>query len=132
MAKAKKELQKQRVALDSRKLTREASAALSELTNLLFSGYEVMTIDTVLERFNLLKAECGGDAKVSLKTDDYFGNEANIIWYRDETDDEFKKRLARNVAISEGQRKKRAADRVKKIENEKADLERLRKKYPNG
>ena len=130
MAKAKKAPQKQRISLDSSKLSREASLALSSLSNLLFSGYEVMTLDKTLEHFKLLKKECGGDAKISLSQDDYFGNAANITWYRDETDEEFAKRLKRNAAIAEGQRKKRATDKKKAIVDEKATLKRLQKKYP--
>ena len=101
MAKAKKEPQKQRIALDASKLSREASMALSSLTCLLSSGYDLVTLDEVLERFKLLKKECGGDANIRLMEDDHFGNSADITWYRDETDMEFAKRLVRNAAIAE-------------------------------
>ena len=132
MAKAKKAPQKLKIALDSSKLSREACIALSELTNLLSSGYMVVTLDDTLERFKLLKKECGGDAKISLIQDDYHGNTANIVWYRDETDEEFAKRLVRNKNIAAGQKKKRATDKIKAITKEKADLKRLQKKYPKG
>lgn len=120
---------KRRIALDASKLSQEASAALNGLTELL-SGYGDITIDKVLERFNLLRAECGGDAKVSLKEDDYWGDSADITWYRDETDDEFKKRLKKNKAIAEGQRKRTVILKKKKIADEKDELKRLRAKYP--
>lgn len=129
MAKAKKAPQKHRIALDASKLTVEASVALSGLTELL-CGYSDMTIDKVLESFTLLNAECGGDAKVSLKEDDYFGNSADIVWYRYETDEEFKKRLARNEVNSKAQIKRNATLRKKKIADEKDELKRLRAKYP--
>jgi len=130
MAKAKKAPQKNRITLDASKLSIKASTTLSSLTRLLSYGYDTMTIDDALECFKRLKTECGGDAKVSLSEDDYMGNSANIIWYRDETDEEFAKRLKRNAAIAEGQRKKRATDKLKAIANEKVDLRRLQKKYP--
>lgn len=130
MAKKKEAPKKHRIALDACKLSQEASIVLSSLTCLLSGAYELVTLDEVLERFKLLKKECGGDAKISLREDDYFGNSADITWYRDETDEEFAKRLKRNVAIAEGQRKKRATDKIKAIEKDKADLKRLRAKYP--
>lgn len=130
MAKAKKAPKKHRIALEANKLSREASIALSSLTCLLSYGYDMMTIDSALERFKLLKKECGGDAKIRLCEDDHFGNSADITWYRDETDEEFKKRLARNEANSKAQIKRNATLRKKKIVDEKAELKRLRAKYP--
>ena len=130
MAKAKKEPKKLRIALDSSQLSRDACITLSSLTCLLSYGYDVMTIDSALESFKLLKKECGGDAKIRLSEDDHMGNSADITWYRDETDVEFEKRLKRNKAIAEGQRKKRATDKKKSIVKEKAELKRLQKKYP--
>ena len=129
MAKAKKEPQKQRIELDASNLTVNASKALSSLTCLLSSGYDLTTLDEVLEHLKLLKKECGGDSKIRLMEDDYMGNSADITWYRDETDVEFEKRLKRNKAIAEGQRKKRITDNLKKIVDEKATLARLQKKY---
>ena len=130
MTKAKKAPQKHRVALDTSKLSREACIALDSLTCLLSYGYDEMTIDSTLERFNLLKKECGGDAKIRLSQDEYMGNSADITWYRDETDMEFKKRLARNEINAKAQVKRSATLKKKKVVDEKAELKRLKAKYP--
>lgn len=131
MAKAKKEHQKIKIVLGMNDLSVETLKAVSGLTELLY-GYQKLTVDALLARFAHIKGECGGDAMITLTHDDYYGSSADILWTRDETDDEFEKRLAKNAKVAETRRKRRAAEKIQKVNDEKAELARLLKKYPEA
>lgn len=90
-----------------------------------------MDIDRIIEIATLIREECG-NAQIEINYDEYFGSSVSLHWSRLETDEEFKKRLARSVkakisavAAVKTRREKKKADELK-------ELARLLIKYPNG
>ena len=128
MAKAKKG-ERGKVQLDHNNLSDETRELLDSLDDVVSSYGNMMSIKDLAKIVDAVKAECGEDAEVSVHMDDYFGNSVTIKWYRPETDDEWDKRLVANKNKAAGQRKKRATDKKKKEIKERAELERLSKKY---
>ena len=128
MAKKKSE-ERGKVTLGLNNLTSETHALLQRLDDVVSQCGDSMPIKDLSEIVDVIKVECGEDAKVSVHIDDYFGNHVNIEWYRPETDEEWAKRLERNKNIAAGQRKKRVADKVQKEADERAQLARLTEKY---
>lgn len=113
------------VQLTDKDLSQEGRGALCNL------GDRYTTINEIQEALDVLKAEGVGNAKLEFESDNYYGDtDAIIRWYRDETDEEWATRIAKNKKIAAEQRKKRAADKKQKIENEKTELRRLSAKYP--
>lgn len=127
---AKKKIQERgKIALDHTDLTDETRTALDRLDDVVSSYGNMMSINDLAEIVDAVKAECGEDAEISVHIDDYYGNSVNIRWSRPETDEEWAKRLERNKNIAAGQRKKRATEKKNKEIKERAELERLQKKY---
>ncbi len=126
----KKSGQRGKVTLGLTHLSDKTYALLvNRLADIVCSYGDMMPIKDLSEIVDAVKAECGDDAKVAVKIDDYFGHSVDIIWYRPETDEEWAKRLEANKNKAAGQRKKRAADKVKKEIDERAQLARLQEKY---
>ncbi|KKM06002.1 hypothetical protein LCGC14_1748310, partial [marine sediment metagenome] len=89
-----------------------------------------MCIKDLSEIIDAVKAECGEDAEVSVHVDDYFGNHTDIVWFRSETDEEWEKRLEANKKrIKTAAAARKAAKKQKEID-ERAELVRLRERYP--
>lgn len=131
MTKAKKD-ERGKVKLGLKDLSDKTYKLVQRLDNIVSSiGDMGLTADELLEIAQALKDECGSDANAWICIDDYYGNSVDMQWHRPETDEEWAARLERNKNIAAGQRKKRAADKIKKMEDEKAELARLAKKYPN-
>ncbi len=128
MAKEKnKERGKVRLGLNH--LSPETYKLLQRLDDVVSTCGDEMPITVLADIVGAIKAECGEDASVSVQMDDYFGNHVDITWYRSETDEEWAKRLEANKNKAAGQRKKRATDKLKKEEKERAELARLTEKY---
>ena len=131
MTKAKKN-ERGKIKLGLKDLSDNTYKLVHRLDDIVSSyGDMGLTADELLEIAQALKDECGGDANAWICIDDHFGNSVDMKWHRPETDEEWAARLERNKNIAAGQRKKRAADKIKKMEDEKAELARLAKKYPN-
>ena len=131
MTKAKKN-ERGKIKLGLNDLSDKTYRLVHRLDNIASSyGDTGLTADELLEIAQALKDECGGDANVWIYIDDYLGNSLDMKWHRPETDEEWAKRLEANKNKAAGQRKKRAADKIKMMADEKAELARLAKKYPN-
>lgn len=125
MAKAKKN-DRGKVKLTEKDISREGSIALSNLSDINHG----LSLNNVQDAIDIIKAECGESVVITLNNDSYYGeSDATIQWSRPETDEEWAKRLERNKNIAAGQRKKRATDKKNKEIKERAELERLSKKY---
>lgn len=118
---------KRKVQLSSHNLSDDTRKSLSLITNIIHG----ISINDLLEIIETIKNECGGDATISVSNDDYWGSDSDIEWFRLETDEEVAKRIAKanKARISSAETQKRKAE--EKIAKEKAELDRLRKKYPN-
>lgn len=120
--------QRRNVKLENKNLTRGAATALSSLTDI-FHG---MTVADILKAIEVISAECGKNAIITLDYDNINGyHYSDILWWRPETDEEWKKRLQKNVRISKATATKHKENAKKKVEKEKADLARLKAKYPD-
>ncbi len=129
MAKAKKN-ERGKVKLGPKDLSDKTYRLVHRLDDIVSSyGDMGLTADELLEIGQALKDECGGDANAWVCIDDYFGNSVDMKWWRPETDEEWAKRLEANKNKAAGQRKKRAVDKKNKEIKERAELERLKKKY---
>ncbi len=111
------------VKLTDKDLSQEACRALCNL------GDRYTTINEIQEALDVLKAEGVGNADLEFDYDNYYGSSFSIRWTRDETDEEWATRVAKNKKIAAGQRKRRAEDKVKKELAERAELARLQEKY---
>ncbi len=130
---AKKKTQERgKVKLGLNDLSNETYCLIHRLDDVVSQCGERMPITVLAEIVNAIKAECGNDAVVAVLIDDYFGNSVDITWYRPETDEEWAKRLEANKNKAAGQRKKRAADKKNKEIKERAELVRLKEKFPEG
>lgn len=126
----KKSQERGRIKLGLNDLSHDVCRAVNRLDDVVSSYGSRMSIKDLSEIVDAIKAECGEDAAVGVLIDDYFGNSVSIDWYRPETDEEWAKRLEANKKRSVATRKQRKADKAQKIADEKAVLERLKKKYP--
>lgn len=130
MAKAKKD-ERGKVKLGLKDLSDETYRLVHRLDDILSSyGNMGLTADELLEIGQALKDECGGDANAWVCINDHFGNSVDMKWHRPETDEEWAKRLEANKKRSVATRKQRKAEKAQKETDEKAELERLKKKYP--
>ena len=122
----KNENEKREVKLGLNDLSSEAANALRDLGRI----QEGMSVEDIINAAEIIKSECG-NATVEATYDDYWGPNQDITWSRLETDDEVKNRVAK----SEKQRKTAARNRekakLKRIEDDKAELARLKILYPN-
>jgi hypothetical protein len=80
--------------------------------------------------------ECD-DFTVEFSTDDYWGNECNLITYKVEveSDEDLEKRREkqriRNKELAERRKRKKEKEEKEREENEKKEYERLKKKFEN-
>jgi cell division ATPase FtsA len=80
--------------------------------------------------------ECD-DFTVEFSTDDYWGNECNLITYKVEveSDEDLEKRREkqriRNKELAERRKRKKEREEKEREENEKKEYERLKKKFEN-
>ncbi len=118
-----------RVSLDNNDLTNDTRNKLNRLDDVVSPYGNMMTLEDLSDIVDTVKAECGEDAKVSVKVDDYYGNHVDIVWYRPETDEEWAKRVAANEKRSIAMRKQRKTEKAQKEVNERAELTRLQEKY---
>ena len=118
-----------RVSLDNNDLTNDTRNKLNRLDDVVSPYGNMMTLEDLSDIVDTVKAECGEDAKVSVKVDDYYGNHVDIVWYRPETDEEWAKRVEANKKRSIAAREQRKTEKAQKEVNERAELTRLQEKY---
>lgn len=129
MAKAKKN-DRGRIKLGLKDLSDDTYKLVNRLDSIVSSyGDMGLTANELLEIGQALKDECGGDANAWISLDDYFGNSVNMKWWRPETDDEWAKRLEANKKRAKTAVVTRKATKEQKEIKERAELERLQKKY---
>lgn len=128
MAKAKKN-ERGKVRLGLNDLTNETRSALDDLDAVVSSYGDMMSIKDLSKIVELVKAECGEDAEISVLIDDYYGNSVDIRWSRPETDDEWTKRLEANKKRVKAAAVTRKATKKQKEIKERAEFARLQKKY---
>ena len=86
----------------------------------------------IIEKAKLIKQECGGDAKLAINDDEYYGSSASLQWTRLETDKEFEKRLERSTKAKIAGAASAKIRREQKRVDELKELARLQKKYSGG
>ena len=129
MAKRPNKNEKQLVAMDEKTLSQQASIALSRLGDII--GGPDISLKEMKEAIAMIEAETNENASPYVVLNDYFGNASCLRWQRLETDEEQSKRLERNKKQAAAARKARATNKKKKEADERAELLRLKEKYPD-
>jgi len=126
------ESDKREIKLGVNDLSKDSKEKLYSLTKIIsyLDGMKVKDIISVVE---FIQAECGEDAVIDVEYNDYWGSsEADIKWSRLETDDEVKNRMTKSAKQKKTATANRKLKKAQKVVDDKAELARLRKLYPNG
>ncbi len=123
----KKETDKRTIKLGLNAVSDDVHEALNSLTSI-SSG---MNIDQMISAAEVIKNECGESANVYITDDDYCGSDFNVDWTRLETDEEVQKRMTKSAKQRKTAAENRKTKKTQKVIDDKAELARLRKIYPD-
>jgi len=89
-----------------------------------------LTVQHIMNAIELIKAECGDDALISLEYESDWGSNQFLSWYQLETDEEVEKRIAKAEKAKKTAAETRKKKKLEAIKKEKEELQRLLLKYP--